>query len=139
MIEHLFAGGHTKWQFWHDNAPQKPRKYNLKCAFIRDWFQRQARGRNVFSSGSTPATADFKFRVSDGKHQHDFTTNKTAVSGHTIDLAKLNTVLSHAHTATCTTVGGGEAKVYTHDNGSSNGKNANLPPYLTCYIWKRIS
>lgn len=138
------AGGHTAWQFWGSGASDlaaagTPAKRllalcNLKDAFTRDWFQRTARLATSNESKSGGNYTDFRFRVDDGKHTHTLSiAENDSVQRHDVIKDKFKTASAHKHELACSNT------ALTTASAGFDGTDANIPPYLVCYIWKRIS
>jgi hypothetical protein len=71
---------------------------------------------------------------SSGSHAHTY----TAPSGNQILGAGTNSALFTTTTGTTSTAGA-HTHTFTTDSTGSSGTNANLPPYIVVYMWKRTA
>jgi hypothetical protein len=101
--------------------------WTIKEALIKDYLDRAARGTDT--NNDTDFMRDFTFRQDDGAHTHNFEIGGSESHDHTLNITTLLNNLSHTH--------GQIALPQQTDPNGQPGNNANLPPYLVCYIWKR--
>jgi hypothetical protein len=114
---------------------------SIKDAFIRNWLFSRARGTvedgDNTDNWNRADTRGFKFRKDDGAHKHTINDYDTS-HAHNINTDRLQ----HTHTVDRVNVTGTitvNTPVEDSSAGYAKGDYAasNLPPYLTCYIWKR--
>jgi hypothetical protein len=101
--------------------------WEIKEALIKDYLDRAARSPDT--NNDTDFMRDFAFRQDDGAHTHNFMLTRSDPHNHYITLGELENNLQHTH---------GEVALPTETDAVGDpGTDANMPPYLVCYIWKR--
>lgn len=116
---------------WLDNIDYKnlpsPWLHDIKACFTQDFFNNYV--RDIDNADSDKPETSFKALKPDGEHTHILDNSDIAVHKFALERA-----LKHTHTVEIT-----NENFNLQQAGNQDYNNIGRPPYLTCYIWQRMS